>query len=111
GPATSPDLAGPRSRPARRTRIAGSPGRASHLCGWPGPPPTPPGHPHPSADRWRSSSAIPQVTGMAEDRAAELLPGARLTYTQLPQMTLTLGTRKPGLSWEDKSAHGRAACN
>ena len=32
-------------------------------------------------------------------------PGPRV-----PQMILTLGTRNPSLSWENKSAHGEAAC-
>ena len=28
----------------------------------------------------------------------------------VPQMILTLGARNPGLSWENKGAHGEAAC-
>jgi hypothetical protein len=30
--------------------------------------------------------------------------------TWVPQMIVTPGTRNPGLSWEDRSAHGEAAC-
>lgn len=35
------------------------------------------------------------------------LPGTSQAW--VPQMILTLGTRNPGLSWENKSAHGEAA--
>jgi hypothetical protein len=33
---------------------------------------------------------------------------ARVTW--VPHMIVTPGTRNPGLSWEDRSAHGEAAC-
>jgi hypothetical protein len=43
--------------------------------------------------------------GVRAGWAPKAEPGARV-----PQMILTLGTRNPGFSWENRSAHGEAAC-
>ena len=43
------------------------------------------------------------------EQQATVIVGSPETW--LPQMLLTLGTRNPGLSWEDKTAHSEAACH
>jgi dihydrofolate reductase len=42
---------------------------------------------------------------------ADVIPKQTGPYAWVPQMILAFGTRNSGLSWENRSAHGEAACN
>jgi transposase len=64
--------------------------------------------------RWTGPELLAEITRAGTGGELSVSSVLRILaehpVTWVPQMIVTPGTRNPGLSWEDRSAHGEAAC-